>query len=356
METAARHVEAKERSVGLFRRALDIGAGDCDVQNSLVVAMLDEIGIPSRLAVGWIGVHGRARSGLHAWAEYRDEDGRWRAVDASSIPATDRTVAPTTRPVAVDPDRPRSRTPTLVAILSATVLGLAAVAFFFRGRPWRRSLQAGDADDIVGLIRGAAVSPRSFEEIHALSARRLLRLLSGRAVSLAQVRKLARQGRLACGRRQSELALRAAQGGGNVLDLDHAESAAVADVMAAVNLDQWQELLDGAASHELTARVEDRLAAWGEARRILLADHPGFETTFLDGTGFGLGSCWAVVDKGSRLWRSIRRDAGCRPARASLVLAVAVMSQMGVPDTLRHRLLSGLAMEALQEAAGARDD
>jgi hypothetical protein len=356
METVARHVEAKERSVGLFLRALDIGAGDCDVQNSLVVAMLDEIGIPSRLAVGWIGVHGRARSGLHAWAEYRDEDGRWRAVDASAIPATDRPVALTTPPVAVDPDGPRSRAPILVVILSATALGLAAFAFVFGGRPWRRSLRAGDADDIVGLVRGAAVSPRSFEEIHALSARRLLRLLSGRAVSLAQVRKMARLGRLACGRKQSELALRAAQSGGIVLDLDHAESAAVADALAAVDLAQWQELLDRAAGHELTARVEDRLAAGGEVHRILVADHPGFETTVLDGTAFGLGSRWIVLDKSGRLWRSIGRGAGHRPARASLVLAVAVMGQMGVSRNVRHRLLSGLALEALQEAAGVHHE
>jgi hypothetical protein len=348
VETVARHVEAQARSIGLFARALDIGAGDCDVQNALVVAMLDEIGIPSRLAVGWIGAHGRARSGLHAWAEYRGEDGRWRAVDASTSPTTDSPVARTNSPVAFDP---QPRTPILIPIVLASTLVLMVVAFVVGRRPWRRSLQVGDADDIVGLVRGAAVRPRAFEEIHALFVRRLLRLVSGRSISLARVREMARNGRLACGRNQSELARRAAQGGGIVLDLDHAESAAVAEVLAAVDLDQWQELLDRAMDHELTTRVEDRLAAAGEAHTILVADNPGIASTVLDGTAFGLGTCWTVLDEGSHLWQSIRREVGRRPARASLVLADAVMTQIGVPQAVRQRILSGLALETLIEEA-----
>jgi transglutaminase-like putative cysteine protease len=351
VDTVARHMEAREQSVGLFARALEIGAGDCDVQNSLVAAMLDDIGIPSRLAVGWIGSHGRARPGLHAWAEYRGEDGEWRAVDASAMPSADRPAEERTSPVAVGPDGPPPRSRILIPIVSATALVLAMFVFFVGRRPWRRRLEAGDADDIVGLVRGAAVKPRSFEEIHALFTRRLLRLVSGRPVSLAHVRETARKGRLACGRNQSELARRAAQGGGIVLDLEHAESAAVADVLAAINLDHWQELLGRAADHEMTARVEDRLVAAGEACRILVADQLGSEATILDGTGFGLGSCWVVLDEGSRLWQSIRREAGRRPSMASLVLAEAVVRQTGVPQTVRYRILSGLALEALLEAA-----
>ena len=52
-----------------------------------------------------------------------------------------------------------------------------------------------------------------------------------------------------------------------------------------------------------------------------------------------------------RLWQSIHRGAGRRPARVSLVLAETVVTQMGVPRVGRHRLLSGLALEALCEAA-----
>jgi hypothetical protein len=313
--------------------------------------MLADAGIPSRLAVGWVGSGGRARTGLHAWAEYLDENGIWWVADASTVRV--RIPASLSRFIGV-PERPRKdrfrASPWVITGIAALVVVAVAIAFI-SSRGWRRQFRAGDRDDIVDLVRGAAVRPRSFEEIHALFARRLLRLVSGRSVSLARAREMASKGRLACGRGRSELARRAARGGGFVLDLDHAESAAVADVLAAVNLDQWQELIARAAGNELTTRVEDRLAASGEARRILVADHRGIETTVLDGTAFGLGSCWTVLDEGSRLWQSIRRGAGHRPARASFVLAEAVVAQTGVPAAVRHRFLSGLALDALLEAA-----
>jgi hypothetical protein len=236
------------------------------------------------------------------------------------------------------------------AVISA-ILALVVFALFAGKRRWRRSFQGGDAEDIVGLLRGAAVSPRSFEEIHALFSRRLLRLVSGRPISLARVREKARKGLLACGKSRSELARRAARGGGVVLDLDHAESAAVAAVLAAVNLDHWQELLDRAAGDELTARVERRLAAAGESCGILIADNPGCGTTILDGTAIGLATCWAVLDKGSRLWQSVLLRAGRWPARAALLLADAVVEHTRFPPAVRHRCLSGLALEAILEAA-----
>ena len=62
-ETAARHAEARRQSIGLFERAITIGAGDCDVQNSLIVAILEASGVRSRLAVGWIGTGGQVRTG-----------------------------------------------------------------------------------------------------------------------------------------------------------------------------------------------------------------------------------------------------------------------------------------------------
>lgn len=350
-ETAARYMEARELSIGLFTRAAAIGAGDCDVQNSLVVAMLEDIGVPSRLAVGWIGEVGRARSGLHAWAEYQGEDGRWRAVDASAIQVVEKSAAEANPLVTVESDPSPTRTAVFFQIAIATTLALAALAFVCGRLRWRRSFHAGEADDIVGLVRGAAIRPRSFEEIHALFARRLLRRVPGRRISLSRVREIASKGRLACGRGRSELARRAARGGGVVLDIDQAESSAVAEVLAAVNLDQWQELLDRAAGDELTAHVEVRLAAAGEPCRILVAENPGFETTILDGTAIGLGVCWVVLDEGGRLWQSIRCWAGRCPARAALLLADAVVHQRGVRATVRHRCLSKLALEAILEGA-----
>jgi hypothetical protein len=350
-ETAARYVEARQQSIGLFDRAVAIGAGDCDVQNSLVAALLNHSGVQSRLAVGWVGADGKARTGLHAWAEYRGADGRWSAVDASSTSAAEPSAAREIPPATVVSGPTPHRIPVWIPVAFATALGFVVVAFVVRRRRWRRSFQAGDADDIVGLVRGAAVRPRSFEEIHALFARRLLRLVSGRPISLASARDLARKGRLACGRSRSKLARRAARGGGVVLDLDQPESAAVAEALAAVELDQWQELLARATGDELMAQVESRLDAAGEPCRILVADNPERETTVLDGTAIGLGALWVVLDEGSRLWQSIRRCACRWPARAALLLADAVVEQTGAPPAVRNRCLSTLALEAVLEAA-----
>ena len=350
-ETAARHAGAREQSIGLFERALAIGAGDCDVQNSLIVAILEASGIPSRLAVGWIGAGGQVQKGLHAWAEYQDTDGRWRAVDASSARVDVDSAATTMPPVVVGSDRALARTPAWVLpVVLLTTLALIVFVFVVGKRRWRRSFQGGDADDIVGLLRGAAVKPRSFEGIQALFSRRLLKQVSGRPISLARARELAKKGRLACGRRRTELARRAAGGGGVVLDLDQTESGAVAEALAAVNLNHWQELLDRARGDELTAHVESRLAAVGESCGILLADNPGFEKTILDGTAIGLGCYWMILDKGGRLWQSIHNWAGHRPARAALLLADEVIHQRGAPPTVRYRCLSKLASEAMLEA------
>ena len=150
-------------------------------------------------------------------------------------------------PVAGGSDHAQVRTPAgVLPVAFVTTLMLIAFVFVVGRHRWRRSFQGGDADDIVGLLRGAAVRPQSYEGIQAVFSRRLLRQVSGRPISLARVRELARKGRLACGRRRTELARRAVRGGGVVLDLDQAESGAVAEVLSAVNLDRWQELLDRA--------------------------------------------------------------------------------------------------------------
>lgn len=351
-ETAAKHLQARRHSIGLFDRAIAIGAGDCDVQNALVAAMLAHSGVRSRLAVGWIGVDGRARSGLHAWAEFVGPDGRWRAVDAS-------TGGPATRPVdrvtASGESEPRpsaKRLPTW-ALVAAFTASVALLSVMFAAGRWRRRLHPGSADDITGLLRGATVRPRAFDPIRSLFSRRLLGLVSDRWISLGRAMELSRVGRLACGSRRSKLACRAARGGGVVLDVERRESAAVADVLAAVNLDRWSELLDRARGNALTARVEDRLQQGGEPCRVAIADRLGVDVAVLDGSGFGLGNDtrWIVLDAGGRTWQSIARWCEMRPARAALLLADSVLRRTGAPSTVRRRCLKRCALEALTESS-----
>lgn len=77
------HAAAMNEGQGFIDRTLRLGAGDCDVQNGLLVALLQAADVPARLAVGYLGVDGKALPWLHAWVEYRDERGHWHIADAS---------------------------------------------------------------------------------------------------------------------------------------------------------------------------------------------------------------------------------------------------------------------------------
>ncbi len=113
-EVAVAHQDPKLADLHFLERTLQIGAGDCDLQNALLVALLREAGIPARMAIGFVGQQGRTNSWLHAWAEYRVADGPWQIADAS---ATDRPRAfAGGSPPAVPSDIPgESTTPTPVA-------------------------------------------------------------------------------------------------------------------------------------------------------------------------------------------------------------------------------------------------
>jgi hypothetical protein len=88
-DVARRHTAARAAGQGFLTRTLEIGGGDCDVQNSLLVALLQAAGVEARLAIGYLGKAGGTLPFLHAWAEYRDEDGRWSVADASARATTD---------------------------------------------------------------------------------------------------------------------------------------------------------------------------------------------------------------------------------------------------------------------------
>ncbi len=352
-ETVEKHRLARRHTPAVFERALDVGAGDCDVQNALVAAVLAASGVPSRLAVGWIGVGGRARSALHAWAEYRGPDGRWRAVDASASGGVPQMVNADASAAGGGTGAPGRRWKVMVA-MAAAAAGAVMLAVLVVGGRWRRSLRPGDSDDILGLLRGAAARPRAFSGVHSILSRRLLRRVGGRSISLAKARRLASEGRLACGSHRAELSRLGARGGGVVLDLDQPEARTVADALAAVDLDRWHDLLDRATGHELARRVEERLTASGEHCRIAVADLDEGGIAILDGSGFGFGrgTCWVVIDPASRLWRTLCLIGESHPARAALALADIVLSRIGPPPTARRHCLSTLARHAMYEAGG----
>lgn len=83
-EIAAQHQAPELQNLHFIERTLQIGAGDCDMQNALLVVLLQEARVPARMAIGFVGQDGRTNSWLHAWAEYRDGDGPWQIADASA--------------------------------------------------------------------------------------------------------------------------------------------------------------------------------------------------------------------------------------------------------------------------------
>ncbi|MEM6291159.1 MAG: transglutaminase domain-containing protein [Myxococcota bacterium] len=105
-EVASQHADAVDRGVGFVDRTLEIGAGDCDVQNGLLVALLHAAGVEARLAVGYIGSEGRVFPWLHAWVEYRNSSGAWRVADASEGAQTALPALPQARPAAAAPSAP----------------------------------------------------------------------------------------------------------------------------------------------------------------------------------------------------------------------------------------------------------
>ncbi len=83
-EVAARLEARRIAGEPLFARTLAVGRGDCDVQNALLVALLQEAEIPARLAIGYVGRGGKSTPWHHAWAEFRLGSGPWESADASA--------------------------------------------------------------------------------------------------------------------------------------------------------------------------------------------------------------------------------------------------------------------------------
>ena len=60
---------------------LERGKGTCSEYTNLFIALIRKIGIPCRMAVGWIYMPDQNFQGSHAWAECYIENYGWLAVD-----------------------------------------------------------------------------------------------------------------------------------------------------------------------------------------------------------------------------------------------------------------------------------
>lgn len=350
--TTRRHVVERLNGHGLFERSLLVGAGDCDIQNSMVAAILADAGIPSRLAVGWVGDSGRARPGLHAWVEYLGADGRWRIADASagsgrSVPgAALRAGSP---PLEAPPTwRDRKILGGLAAVMLVGVLAL-----WLTNRSSHRHFNPGTGDGMADLVRAAVENTASFAGVHALYHRKIVPLLGGRSISMAGAIAAGSRGRLAVGRGACDVAVRAARRG-TVIDRDSPVGASAAAALGAIDLDHWERVVSRSWKDPVATRVEDVLTEVGGPYRLRVASSVGEDVSVFDGARVGLSrkDRWIIFDRDGGLWRKVEEAARRRPAAAALVLADAVCDRLGLPKAVEGAWLAELARAVLAARDG----
>ncbi len=374
---AAEHRRAAGRS--FIARAVEIGRGDCDVQNGLLAALLQEAGVPARLAIGFVGQGGgRVRPWLHAWVEYLGEGGAWEVADASvevvagapegpalvgEGPTVEGPVgegAPDAEALPViDVPKDRLFNGGIGLLFAVGAAGLGLLALGLRG--WtRRELALDESGDLSRLLQGALQQPEVFRAVPAVFERPLVPTLDGRGISLARAKLLAGRGRLFRSARRSPLALDALAGGAVVLG-DSNEGRAVADALGAIDLDLWDMLLAEATETPLLAAASVRLQGSGERWQVLGNEALGSEEVrSIDLAALRLRrsprrGCKVILVGAKNPWiLDAERVFPSRPEAAAFAALEYLIDRLDLGPVRAASLLEASARAALREAAGGR--
>lgn len=373
-EVAAAHEEAKSRGDGFIDRTLAIGAGDCDIQNALLVALLRTAGVEARLAVGYVGVSGRAHPWLHAWVEARDAKGAWQVVDASERPTAPPTASSTAIPRADGDstgDVPAAVSgpptgPNLATVSSPTPrwmtvgLPLAGSLLFAALGVWglafrtRRTVALDDTGDLSGLVQGALQKPEIFSHMPALFHRRLVPLRDGDAISLHRARALGTAGHLFTSAAGSRLAQRASRAGAHVIDTERAEGRIVADAFGAVDLDRWSQVIDSTRATPMTQAADRVFARAGEDLTLRLADDVPDRIATLDVGRFGARDLadghrrMVAVDAALPFVADADRRYATDPGVALFSVLDHLADRVDLPPERRRAVLAEAAAQAIE--------
>ncbi|MBV1861814.1 MAG: ATP-binding protein [Nannocystaceae bacterium] len=401
-EVSRQHTAALD--LGFVARTLAIGAGDCDVQNGLLVGLLHAAGVEARLAVGFIGSAGTTYPWLHAWVEYRDTSGTWRIADASdgapaAVPpqlpphhaaatvsgappsptddddetvrvgpdGASRDAAAPPKVLTVDelPAEPVNAVFHVVASLDGrypwVVRGIPLLLFALAG--WSilgartsRAVKLDDTPDLSRLLRGVLQQPGAFAQMSALFTRAIVPCVGGGAISVNRARELAAASRLYATASRPPLVRRAIRAKSIVLDTTTPEGSTVADSLGAIDLDRWAGWLDRATQSPLTKAVNATLARRGEDWSVSLATSMPAAVTVLDlgALGAKLRHCPSarvvLVDpRAPGIERALEVSVRS-PKRGALMLLDRLADQLDLERPRRAALLSRAAKEALAES------
>jgi len=397
-DVAERHATAQAAGSGFIERTLEIGAGDCDVQNGLFVALLHAAEVQARLAVGYVGRSGQVHPWLHAWVEYYDPQLQvWAVADASESSGQTQ--------VASDPGNLLLRAdPSEVPGLDAPVSGLPSLSsqgatngppatpndavarpqsflgwvrhldrrnpWFSRGLPlvflvlgawsWatgrtRRAIKLDHRADLSRLLQGVLQQPAAFGNFSALFTRPLVPLSTGQAISLNRARELAAAGRLYRTQTRPKLARKAARFGTAVVDARLPEGRTVADALGAIDLDHWAQALDASFASALTERINEYARSRGEDWCLRLTRDSSAQVVVLDLAPLGVqapgirGTRVVLVDHQCTWLLDATLLAQSAPQAAVFTVLDRVAERLDLPTSRRARLLSGGARRALVE-------
>ena len=344
-ETVARHRMLQAAGRELFDRVMETGAGDCDLQNALLAAMLHRAGVRSRMAVGVLGFDGRATPGLHAWVEAQRPDGRWRVVDASTPALTSTAVGsrPVVHPTSVTGDVPSrsTRVGSWLAVVVAGVLACGGALGAWRGRARGRLEPAADPPG-ERLVRAALEQPDALGARAELGRRALVPTIGGRRLSTQRCRELVIRRRIVACRRVDHWREVIGPQGPATVDLDQAAGQEVAAALHIPVVDDWAPVLDRARTTALTDRVERALRAAGVGWAVRTVPGAPEAAVAVDG--------WRRPECAGQRVVLVHSDVMDTPApHVLLVTAREVCDAIGLADRVARRVLVRVARDLLRD-------
>ena len=347
--------------------ALAVGAGDCDVQNGVLLELLRLSEVEARLALGYVGIGGTVAAGLHAWVEYRDAGGRWSVADASSSadPEINRSSGAASQPLAANrpagvllPGRvaaglePSPDTPAQVAAVAFLLVLLGSAAWMVRRR-LTGAIELGADENLAALLGGALQHPQAFAGLPAMFHGRFVPL-AGRAdaISLHRARRLGAKNRLFRTSRGSALARRAAARGIPVIDAATPEGRVLSLALGAIDLDRWSKLLRHAVDTRLCQSINARLdglnAPW-RLRESTGLPEPWVEIALED---LRLGQRLILLDTSHLEFAPARHLLPQQPDAAAFTVLDVLLHRIDMADAQRARILAAFAETAVAGRAG----